>query len=173
MKSIVFLILMLLSVSGFAQSDFDRSVDAENGSVVFKGQLTLEDLRKESSFEWLDGPTKYEPDSTAMKFLRKHLPDYKLVTFLGTWCDDSHTLFPKLVRIMDIASFSPSNHMVFGVDRSKTTKYVESQLYRIEFVPTIIVYKGFTEIGRIVETPEKSLEKDLVRIIQSHLDSGR
>ena len=171
MKYTIFILLMLMVTSAFAQSDFDKSVDSENGSIVFKGQLTLEDLKKESTFDWLNSPSnKYAPDSTDMKFLRKHLPNYKAVSFLGTW---SHTLVPKLVKILDLVSFPASSHTIFGVDRSKKTKYVESQLYRIEFVPTIILYKGFTEIGRIVEAPEKSLEKDLVRIIQSHIDSGQ
>ena len=174
MKSTIFILLILIASSTFAQSDFDKSVDSENGSIVFKGQLTLEDLKKESSFDWLNSDSKkYSPDSADIRFLRKHLPNYKAVSFLGTWCEDSHTLFPKLVKILDLVAFPVSNHTIFGVDRSKKTKYVESQLYSVEFVPTIILYKGFTEIGRIVEAPEKSLEKDLVRIIQNHLDFGQ
>jgi hypothetical protein len=38
--------------------------------------------------------------------------------------------------------------------------------YRVERVATIIVTRGGAEIGRIVETPEKSLEEDLLDILE-------
>ena len=36
----------------------------------------------------------------------------------------------------------------------------------IERVPTFIIYRGEKEIGRIVETPKKSLERDLWNIVK-------
>ena len=37
----------------------------------------------------------------------------------------------------------------------------------IEFVPTFIFLRDSTEIGRIVESPEVSLEQDMFRILQT------
>ena len=42
----------------------------------------------------------------------------------------------------------------------------EAEGLRIELVPTIIFYKDGSEIGRIVETPVESMEKDLLKIIE-------
>jgi hypothetical protein len=42
-----------------------------------------------------------------------------------------------------------------------------TQARRIERVPTFIVYGDGREIGRIVETPEGSLEEHLVKILKS------
>lgn len=55
---------------------------------------------------------------------------------------------------------------MYGVDRAKTTKYVENKLYKIELVPTIILFKKNAEVGRIVESPKKNIEDDLVDMIK-------
>jgi len=36
----------------------------------------------------------------------------------------------------------------------------------IKRVPTFIIYENGEEIGRIIETPKKSLEKDLEKIVK-------
>jgi hypothetical protein len=43
-------------------------------------------------------------------------------------------------------------------------------MYKLDKVPTIIVFKGNKEVGRIVETVEKSVENDLVEIINGGKD---
>jgi hypothetical protein len=49
MRGIILIALLLMSMVVKAQTDFDTSTDKENGSVVFKGQITYNDLRKEPS----------------------------------------------------------------------------------------------------------------------------
>jgi len=39
--------------------------------------------------------------------------------------------------------------------------------YKIELVPTFIFYDGDTELGRIIETPQTSIEGDLLKIISN------
>lgn len=168
MKCLFFSLLMLTAMNVFAQSDFDRSTDKENGSVVFKGQVTFDDLLKESSFSWLQkGAGEYTPDKEAMTYLQKELPDYEMVVFLGTWCDDSKVLVPKLHKTLQAAGYPMRKYSMYGVDRAKTTKYVENKLYKIEFVPTIILFKKNNEVGRVVENVKKSIEQDLVDIIKA------
>ncbi len=57
-------------------------------------------------------------------------------------------------------------YLMYGVDRAKEAKYIEHKLYRVEKVPTIIVLKDNTEVGRIVENTKKSIEEDLMEIIK-------
>jgi hypothetical protein len=54
---------------------------------------------------------------------------------------------------------------LIGVNREKQGLSDEAEELDIEFVPTIIFYKDGSEIGRIVETPAESLEKDLLKIL--------
>jgi hypothetical protein len=148
-------------------SDFDISKDKENGAVVYKGQCTFEDLQKESSFGWLDrGTNAYKPDSNAVKYLKKHLGGYDLVILMGTWCEDSQNLLPKLRKTLQAAAYPMSKLSMYGVDRAKTAKNVEHRLYKLEKVPTIVVYKNYMEVGRIVETVKKSIEADLMAIVK-------
>jgi len=167
MRKLFFPALLLISMNTFAQSDYDRSTDKENNEVVFKGQLTFEDLQKEPSFEWFkEGATNYTPDKEAIAYLKKELPEYEVIVFLGTWCDDSHVEVPRLYKILTTANYPMRKYSLYGVDRAKTSKYVENKLYKIEQVPTIILVRKNNEAGRIVEHPKKSIEQDLVEIIK-------
>ncbi|MEJ2614863.1 MAG: hypothetical protein P8Z35_07895 [Ignavibacteriaceae bacterium] len=44
---------------------------------------------------------------------------------------------------------------------------------KIELVPTIIFYKDEKELGRIVETPNDSLEKDILKILTGDKDADK
>lgn len=168
MKILFFTILMFASMNVRAQSDYDRSTDKENGSAVFKGQITFDDLLKGASFSWLEkGAADYTPDKEAVAYLQKELPNYEVVIFIGTWCDDSKMLVPKLYKTLQAANYPMRRYSMYGVDRAKTSKYVENKLYKIEFVPTIILFKKNNEVGRIVENVKKSIEQDLADIIRN------
>jgi hypothetical protein len=167
MKVLFFSILMTMAMHVVAQSDYDRGTDKENNEVVFKGQITFDDLLKEPSFDWLHkGMEGYNPDKDAIAYLQKELPNYEVVVFLGTWCEDSHLQIPKLYKILMASQYPMRRYSMYGVDRAKTTKYVENKLYKIELVPTIILFKKNAEVGRIVESPKKNIEDDLVDMIK-------
>jgi hypothetical protein len=59
-------------------------------------------------------------------------------------------------------------YVMYGVDRKKQTGGIESQLYNVQRVPTIIVFKGRFEAGRIVESVKKNIETDLMMIISKY-----
>jgi thiol-disulfide isomerase/thioredoxin len=166
MKYLFVFLFLSMSISTFAQSDFDKSKDSENNAIVYKGQITFEDLKAEPTFNWFtEGTEQYKPDAREVEFLKKNLKSYRLVVLLGTWCEDSQNLIPKLNKVLQTAEFPMSQYQMFGVNREKAAKYAEKQMYKLEKVPTIIVFKGNKEVGRIVETVEKSVENGLVKII--------
>lgn len=167
MRTLLILAAMMISMNVMAQSDFDISKDAENGAVVYKGEFTLNDLHRESSFSWFDnGLNSYKPNEKDVEFLKAHLPAYKMIVAMGTWCEDSQNLVPKLYKTLNEASYSTSQITLIGVDRAKTAKHNEHEQYNIKFVPTIILLKDGEETGRIVETVQKSIEADLAAIIE-------
>jgi thiol-disulfide isomerase/thioredoxin len=167
MKNLFIVFLLLFSTNAWAQSDYDRSTDKENGSLVFRGQMTFDDLLKEKSFSWLEsGAAEYAPNSEALEYLKKEVGGYEIVIFAGTWCDDSKLWLPRLYKVMQAANYPMRRYSMYGVDRAKTSKYVENKLYKIELVPTIILLKKNKEVGRIVETPKKTIEQDLADFIK-------
>lgn len=173
MRQIFLILFLAISLNSFCQSDYDKSVDKENGSVVFKGQCSFDDLLKEPDFAWFNnGADSYQPDSNAILFLKKHLPDYDLVVLMGTWCEDSQNLVPKLYKTLQLTGYPISKLKLFGVDRAKEAKFGEHKLYKVEKVPTIILFRQKQEISRLVEIVEKSIEKDLVKLIEVDLKTG-
>ena len=52
------------------------------------------------------------------------------------------------------------------MDRNKSSSGTEIQSLNIELVPTFIFYKNENEIGRIIETPEISIESDMLKILR-------
>jgi thiol-disulfide isomerase/thioredoxin len=168
MKKIALLIfLSCIQIAAFAQYGFEKSKDNTNGMLVYKGEFSFDDLKKESEFIWLAaGAKSYKPDTASVAFLKQHLGKFNIVVLMGTWCDDSHLQIPRLYKTLEAVSFPANQCKVYGVDREKQTLGIESKLYQLFKVPTIIVFKGQQEIGRIVETPTKSIEADIVAIIE-------
>jgi thiol-disulfide isomerase/thioredoxin len=174
MKKLFLAAAMLLSASAFAQSsDYEISKDDENGAVVFKGQLSFEDLKKEPTFEWMaKGAAAYRPSENDISYLQDYLPKYELVVLLGTWCEDSQRLIPELYKILQAAKYPMASLKMYGVNRAKETKNIEHKLYRIERVPTIILFKDHTEVGRIVENVKQTMEGDLVALISNDMSNA-
>ena len=85
--------------------------------------------------------------------------------------DDSQNLVPKLAKTLEAARFPMKQFVMYGVDRAKQTGGIESKLYDVKRVPTIVVYKGNVEAGRIVESVKRNVETDLAQII--HKDAGQ
>lgn len=171
MRIIFLALLIMMSTRSFAQEVYDVSKDEKTGFLVYKGPLTFRDLTFEDNFKsWMKDAGSYKPDTTAMKYLKTNLNKFKLVVFLGTWCDDSHNMIPKLYKVLQLTNYPMGQLMMYGVDREKKTKDDVQLLYAIKNVPTVIVYNGNREIGRITELVKKSLEKDLQGIIEKHLE---
>ena len=95
----------------------------------------------------------------------KHKDSLQLVVFLGTWCEDSHVIIPKLFPFLDAAGFSNDRLTVIGVDRNKKTISHLSDAFNVINVPTVIVMKEGKELGRVVEYGHYGMvEKELAEI---------
>lgn len=168
----LFLLSFFMSTALFAQSqtsDYDVLKDADGETVIFKGQCSFSDLQSEETFGWLGrGSEAYTPDKESIVYLRRALPGYDLVVLMGTWCEDTQNLLPKLHKTLMQTAYPMAQLQMYGVDRVKEAKYVEHKLYHVERVPTIIVIKNHNEIGRIVETPVGSIEQNLAAIVKKN-----
>jgi hypothetical protein len=169
------MVLMLLAgTEVFGQYGFDVSKDKENGQVVYKGMITFADLKEQLSFSWLEkGANEYKPDTNQLKFLKANLPNYNITVFMGTWCDDSQNLIPKLYKVLQLTNYPMTKYMMYGIDRAKRSKDDEQKLYNIDKVPTVILYRNNREAGRITEFVQKSIEKDLKAIIEADMERRR
>ena len=162
-----FLVLMfIMSISAKAQVPvYVTYKDSVDGGVVYDRLITFDDLNKEGSFTWLDVSKEYKPSEDVIQFLQTYIKPYTMVVFMGTWCDDSHYLIPRLERVLQMINYPSSKLTIYGVDRAKHTRNGEDKKYGITLVPTIIIFKDGKEVGRITESVKKSIEEDLSAII--------
>ena len=85
---------------------------------------------------------------------------------MGTWCGDSKRETPRFYKIMEDANFVfYKNFKLVTVNRKKKTPDNLQEGLNILRVPTFIFYKNGKEIGRYVEYPRETMEKDILKIV--------
>ena len=99
--------------------------------------------------------------------IRKAGEGVETLVFLGTWCSDSRTHVPRFLKVVDLARPSLERVSLYGVDRNKKSPGGTEASYHIERVPTFVFLKQGKEIGRIVESPQTTLEGDMLSILAS------
>ncbi|WP_379969004.1 TlpA family protein disulfide reductase [Epilithonimonas sp. UC225_85] len=174
--SILFGFLALMFITSCAERVIvNREVDSKNDGKMLLGTQTLDQFRKEPYKTWFDEEyNRYQIDQPTLAELKKErLNSYSLVVFVGSWCEDSHREFPRLIKILETVKYNPDKMQIIAVNRKKESPSGEEGLYNISRVPTIIVKKYGKEIGRITEMPETGfLEKDLLNILKKDNNSG-
>ncbi len=121
--------------------------------------------------EWFDkNYQEYVPDSGSILALQKLVPGKTMEVFLGSWCGDSKREVPRMMKILEQAGFDSADLRLVFVDyvlpAYKQSPQHEEKGKDIHHVPTFILYDGNKEMGRIVESPVISLEKDLTAILK-------
>ncbi len=104
----------------------------------------------------------YDPDQSQFVKLIRNLRDVKILCFAGTWCTDTQRELPRMLRILQEIQADPEMMTMIGIDRNKMSTDGSAAEYKITFSPTFIFLRDGKEIGRIEESPKKSLELDMV-----------
>ncbi len=122
---------------------------------------------KDTSFSWWFNSVydMYEVDSVTAQKMAGMLGNLNITVVMGTWCSDSRREVPRFFRILDSMKFPQEKVTIITVGRNLKGMGSETDSLDIESVPTFIFYKNGKEIGRIVESPKVSLEKDMLKIL--------
>ena len=165
-------LILLFLVSSFIlaqESDNKKYDDAKEEDILF-GLISEDDFQdKDFSFWYNPEYEEYTVDSLTIANIKEELTDVKIVLVMGTWCHDSHREVPRFIKILKYADYDFSNLTIYAVDGEKEAGIEGFHKYDIKFVPTFIIYNQETEIGRIIEAPENTLEEDLASILLSNL----
>jgi thiol-disulfide isomerase/thioredoxin len=161
-------LLTLISSSALAQNQYEVLVERPNEKSL-KGIISREVLTTDTSFHWYANALKgYTPNAQAIEGLKANADSIQLLTFMGTWCEDSHYIIPRFYALLDSAGFSKDRVTLIGVDRQKKTLSHLAEALGVTNVPTIIILKKGKELGRIVEYGKSGLfDKDIAEILQS------
>ncbi len=117
-----------------------------------KGFLDRATLQADSSFKWFtENYSAYSPHKEGLASFKQHKDSVQLLVFMGTWCEDSHFIIPRLYAMIDAAGFNEKQLTLMGADRSKQSWGGIMEALSVKNVPTIIVYHQGKELGRIIE----------------------
>lgn len=149
----------------------NREVDTQNDGKMLLGNQLKEQFVKAPYADWyVKEHDEYAIDKKAVSELRKgKIGTYDIIVFMGTWCEDSHRDFPRLMKILEEANYPESKLTIIAVNRKKESPAGDESLYNIQKVPTIILKRYGKEVGRIIEMPTTGyIERDLVQILKKN-----
>jgi hypothetical protein len=147
----------------------NKQIIDEHGFPELMGQCTRAALLQAPFNSWfVKNYDDYSVDSLTADRLRTSLAGLRFRIFMGTWCGDSRREVPRIFKILDYCGIDPSSVQLIMVSASDST-YKQSPGHEekgmdIFRVPDLIVLDQGREIGRIVESPVISLEKDLAAV---------
>lgn len=164
--TITALALFILNFSLMAQSKSGYEIiETDNKQeVIYKGPCTFEDIANVAAFKLQENAAAYQPAGEQTQALSKVLPEFDMIIFLGTWCEDSHNLIPKLYKVLQETGYPLDKPDIQALDRDKKGLHEVQDQFKITNVPTIILLQNGVETGRITETVKKSIEQDLLDI---------
>lgn len=168
-KNIVICLLIIVIIS-FGQEKPNSEIDEKTGKPILFGTLDRDDFQDENYAWWFNSGYKfYTVDTSIVKKLSVlDIDSLNITIVLGTWCSDSRREIPRFFKIIDEMQFPQEKIKLIGVNRNKESSDNEISKLEIELVPTFIFYKDQKEIGRIIETPEELLEKDMWEILNKN-----
>ncbi len=170
MKTITLLLLGLWVSSTVQGQEINQEITLKTNQKMLVGTISQDKFLEPPYASWFKpNYENYEVDHAIITQLSPKLNNFKLLLFLGTWCGDSKREVPRFFKILEAADFPIENLKIVAVDgrkdNYKKSPNGEEWGLNILRVPTIIFYKNGREINRIIETPNKSLEADMLKIL--------
>lgn len=168
MKTFTCIFFIISSISLFSQNYNQKTTDEKTGNEILMGYCTRQALSIAPYSNWYHEEYKsYQPNQDIINQISPYLSEaIQIVVVFGTWCADSKEQLPRFFKIIDAWNGSMDMVELIAVDRKKQAPGIDLSSYNIEKVPTFILFKNGKEIGRIIETPITTLEKDLLNILK-------
>ncbi len=108
----------------------------------------------------------YKPSRKIIDKIKDKIDKTKIVIIFGSWCSDSKIQVPRFYKILDKSGYNENDVTLIAVDRAKRAMTTDIAKYEVTRIPLFIIYQDGKELGRIVESPKKTLEKDLYKILK-------
>jgi len=167
-KIILLSFTVFITVNVFSQNINNRTFDEKAEREILIGYCDINGLQEEPFDEWYN--SEFDEYKTKKKNLRKIKKakinsKVKITIVMATWCSDSRREVPRFYKILDKIKYDFKNVTLINVDTKKLAEGTNVEKLNIKKVPTFLFYKNKKEIGRIIETPKATLEKDMLEIL--------
>ncbi|MBL6962367.1 MAG: thioredoxin [Bacteroidetes bacterium] len=164
------ILLVFVSAREVYSQNYNRKMtNNKTHEEILVGLCTRSAFLEDSYQDWFIPKYKtykVASDKAVIDSLKPLLKDLKIKIVLGTWCHDSQEQLPHFFSILDYLHFPEENYTIIGVNTQKEAVSFSIEDLDVVLVPTFIFYKKEQEIGRIIESPIISLEKDMLHILR-------
>lgn len=157
MIKFIALLMFITVIVVTAQEDRSKWTEAS-------GELSWPIWQIESGWQNITFDEKF--DKSTIDEIKNH-SDCSFILFTGAWCPDSRIGTPKVVQLLGKTGHYPDKFRLIGLARDKSEPAGNNYIYAIEKVPTLIILRKGKEIGRIIEYPAESWDKDILKILQN------
>ncbi len=162
-------ITALIMFSSMNAQDLNNTIiDEKTGKEILIGYCDKNGLKTGDFGEYYDFYyAGYKPDKTTISELKLLQDGIDITIVLGTWCGDSKEQVPRFMKMLDKSKFPQDHLKIICVGTSKEVEGIDVKALDIQRVPTFIFYRNNKELGRIVETPVYTLEKDMLFLLEN------
>lgn len=108
----------------------------------------------------------YQPDTSLIIQIARHQSDIRLMAFLGTWDSISAEVIPIMFKVLQDSRLSEIPVQLIGVDTNLNDGLGYTRKYAVKRVPTVILFYGKQELGRITGYPERIMEDAIYQIVK-------
>ena len=136
---------------------------SSQAQVELLGELTKEEILEKLP-DWQAVVASYTPKPEVIEKLKSINREIQIEVFLGTWCPDSKAHVSAYFKIMELVENPLLRTTYIGLPQEKQARQEFIEGKNIVRIPTFIVTMNNQEKGRIIETPVKSVEEDLLDI---------
>jgi hypothetical protein len=165
--------ILFISLISFAQDINKKILNNSTKEEILIGLCTRHGFQSGQYAEWFSREYDYYYyllDKTTLDSMKGKTDSIFVTIVLGTWCSDSREQYPRFTCLIDYLKMDENFITIYAVDRNKKTMSNETEGLNILRVPTIIFYdRKKNELGRIIETPLVTLEKDMLAILRQYL----
>lgn len=174
-KLIALFFSLLVSLSIIAQEEepeMNKVIEhVETGEPMLIGPVTVDGFLMVDEFAkvYTDIYESYQPDMDLLRLVNPRIKYSSVVIIMATWCQDSQEQLPRFMKVIEALEIPMENVQIIAVNHLKDSEDNIDPIntYDLELVPTFIFFNRLgDEIGRIVETPEKTMEESIYQIFK-------
>lgn len=162
------LVFVVITFTAQAQLLNQKLSNDKNGEIILIGECTADAFKEDPFSSWYNeeySSYKYDMDKKVIDSLKPFVKKIHITLIMGTWCSDSRLHIPHMMALLDYLNFPQDKLTIIAVDRNKNAATLPTDYLNIIHIPTLIIFEGEKELGRIIESPVNSLEEDLVAIV--------
>ena len=109
-----------------------------------------------------------QPDSGTLEGIKDRITDLNVKVFFGDWCPDCRAHIPAfLAAVLELAVDDFELEFI-EMNRQMSDGLNKAAEHEVMAIPTFIFFRDGEEIGRIIERPHESIEKDIAEILKSN-----